>query len=449
MGKTIGSVWLLVCALLGAGAVLPPATRGGFDTGFTDPAGDTRNYGSPPQALRQSADVVSVVSSASATNLTIGLTFVGPIGYPSTSLVYTINTFESRAEISLSLYDSPPSCSSCLYSYDYTSSGGGSGTGSVDPVISSNTVTVSVPRAWGGDAGTYLLSFASGATRSAQTATDDGGQANQPPTISNGPAEPVEGEVGQTFSYEFLATDPEGGMLSWSVGTTPSAPWLSIDPETGILTGVPPETGVWTVTVTVRDPFGWPDTIGFELNAVTCDASSPPVITNEVNGAKTIEPSDVFTHEYEATDLDGDTLTWSVTGSSYATIDPATGRLVLDTAGGTGTYTLTVTVRDSCGNTDVTTLVVVAVVGAGDADGDLVPDGSDNCPSVANPSQADLDGDAVGDACDADGAPIESKLPYVLVIAVAGIVLLSAFVLLRRRKLREPSQPLRPPPPSS
>ena len=37
-----------------------------------------------------------------------------------------------------------------------------------------------------------------------------------------------------------------------------------------------------------------------------------------------------------------------------------------------------------------------------DGDGDGIPDGVDNCPSVANPSQSDLDGDGLGDACDPD-----------------------------------------------
>jgi hypothetical protein len=35
-----------------------------------------------------------------------------------------------------------------------------------------------------------------------------------------------------------------------------------------------------------------------------------------------------------------------------------------------------------------------------ESDGDGVPDAVDNCPAIANPGQADADGDAIGDACD-------------------------------------------------
>jgi hypothetical protein len=37
-----------------------------------------------------------------------------------------------------------------------------------------------------------------------------------------------------------------------------------------------------------------------------------------------------------------------------------------------------------------------------DADGDGLDDGHDNCPTAANPNQADLDADGRGDACDRD-----------------------------------------------
>ncbi|HJQ83639.1 MAG TPA: thrombospondin type 3 repeat-containing protein [Candidatus Binatia bacterium] len=42
-----------------------------------------------------------------------------------------------------------------------------------------------------------------------------------------------------------------------------------------------------------------------------------------------------------------------------------------------------------------------------DGDGDGTCDGLDNCPAVANPSQSDIDGDLLGDACDDADADLD------------------------------------------
>jgi len=41
--------------------------------------------------------------------------------------------------------------------------------------------------------------------------------------------------------------------------------------------------------------------------------------------------------------------------------------------------------------------------GLPDTDGDGIPDATDNCPTVPNPTQTDTDGDGIGDACDTGG----------------------------------------------
>lgn len=54
----------------------------------------------------------------------------------------------------------------------------------------------------------------------------------------------------------------------------------------------------------------------------------------------------------------------------------------------------------------VDTVVNATLVSSGgtcsDTDGDGVPDSSDNCPTVSNPTQTNSDGDSQGDACDID-----------------------------------------------
>lgn len=49
---------------------------------------------------------------------------------------------------------------------------------------------------------------------------------------------------------------------------------------------------------------------------------------------------------------------------------------------------------------------------SGDTDGDGVCDANDNCPTAANPDQADADGDGVGDACEVISGPLIAYYPF-------------------------------------
>lgn len=67
-----------------------------------------------------------------------------------------------------------------------------------------------------------------------------------------------------------------------------------------------------------------------------------------------------------------------------------------------GSYTIVLTVTDSAATPAVATDSAQVTVSLRDGDGDGVGDEDDNCPAVANTSQANIDEDAQGDACDSD-----------------------------------------------
>ena len=59
-----------------------------------------------------------------------------------------------------------------------------------------------------------------------------------------------------------------------------------------------------------------------------------------------------------------------------------------------------------CSAPDTCQAGTCVVGGGGDSDGDGICDADDNCPTMANANQHDLDGDGIGDLCDPDDAPL-------------------------------------------
>ncbi|MBM4106867.1 MAG: hypothetical protein FJ257_11425 [Phycisphaerae bacterium] len=99
-------------------------------------------------------------------------------------------------------------------------------------------------------------------------------------------------------------------------------------------------------------------------------------------------------------------LMWP-TGDDFLSGTPVSGTVTLPAPIAMGGTPLAVFVGNGYGTpwasgtwTGSVTLHGVARVTDLDADGDGIPDASDNCPSVANPDQGDCDSDGIGDACD-------------------------------------------------
>ncbi len=101
---------------------------------------------------------------------------------------------------------------------------------------------------------------------------------------------------------------------------------------------------------------------------------------------------------------------WLVNGVSMSTASAATGTTpTFDFARVAGTYTVDLRVTDNspiihptlrAGLASTRTWTVHVTGTVTDTDGDTVPDAFDNCPTVANVNQSDVDHDGIGDACD-------------------------------------------------
>ena len=157
---------------------------------------------------------------------------------------------------------------------------------------------------------------------------------NRAPSISGAPASTV--MVGSGYSFTPAASDPDDDVLTFSISGKPS--WANFNSGTGRLSGTPGSAGTWSgIRISVSDG---KDSASLPAFAIT--ANGLPNRAPSISGSPAFEVmvDSGYGFTPTASDADGDSLTFSISGKpTWANFNSATGRLSgTPGAGDVGTY---------------------------------------------------------------------------------------------------------------
>ena len=136
-----------------------------------------------------------------------------------------------------------------------------------------------------------------------------------------------------TLSYDLNATDADGDTLSWSLSTIPNNGAATVDPVTGVLSYTPTANynGSDSLVVQVSDgSLSDRVTINFTISEVN---NAPVIIDLNTTLGLSLSEDGILSYDFNATDIDGDTLSWSITA------EPQNGSASVDSGSGLFTYT--------------------------------------------------------------------------------------------------------------
>lgn len=169
---------------------------------------------------------------------------------------------------------------------------------------------------------------------------------NSAPVATNGPTTTKFLCSATQQCYQFTATDPNGGPLTWTLLSGPG----SIT-SAGQYCFTPTSSGTYNASVIVADSCGAKDTATIAYN-ITINSRPTAVDPSTPVTLFQCTPAQVC-YQFAATDPNGGTLTWTQL-SGVGTVS-SSGQWCF-TPTGTGTFATTVKVADSCGAADTTTL---------------------------------------------------------------------------------------------
>jgi hypothetical protein len=165
-------------------------------------------------------------------------------------------------------------------------------------------------------------------------------ESNNPPVLSSIPDTSV--ALGGTFTYTVNATDPDGDSLTYFLTTDPSTD-MAIDENSGVIIWIPNSTGTFEITVEVSDG-KLSDIQSFNIT-VSEPPNQAPIITS--TPVTSVILGETYTYAVEATDPEGDDLTYSLlTGSPTDMSIGDNSGVITWTPTDTGNFDITVEVSD-------------------------------------------------------------------------------------------------------
>lgn len=232
------------------------------------------------------------------------------------------------------------------------------------------------------------------------------GASNAPPTIAGSP--PPVAKVGQAYSFEPQAYDPDGDTLTFAILNRPE--WATFSPITGRFSGTPTpgaKAEYPNIQISVTDGSETVSLPAFKLSVDT-GSTTPPNGAPTIGGtpATSVVAGNAYAFAPTASDPDGQTLTFSIANRpSWAQFDSVTGRLTgTPTASHVGTYTgVTISVTDGTTQVSLPAFTITVASGAAPGPGNQAPTIS-GTPSQAvtvgqpylfRPTAADPDGQSL------------------------------------------------------
>jgi VCBS repeat-containing protein len=286
--------------------------------------------------------------------------------------ISAVNDAPTVTDLNATLALTLPEDSSLSYDFNATDSDGDTMTWTITTRSTNGTATIDsstgvlsyTPTSHYNGSDSLVVQVSDGSLSDSVTITLSISAVNDAPTVTDLNATlALTLPEGSSLSYDFNGTDTDGDSLTWTISTGPTNGTASIESSTGVLSYTP------TANYNGSDSLGVQVSDGSLSDSVTINLSissvndAPVILDLNASLALSLLEDSTLSYDFNATDSDGDTMTWSITTgptNGTASIDSGTGVLhYTPTANYNGSDNLTVQVSDGASSDNLTISLTV------------------------------------------------------------------------------------------